>query len=160
MLIFSTWHRGRWLVSAKIAADAMPIDVFLDSTARATRVPATAVYLTRVRDGVPPALLHNLKANHVRHERILFVTVETALEPYVASDDRLTYTDLGGGIARVVIRYGFYESPDIPAALETIEAVDARTTFFLSRQTLVPTRKPGMARWREHLFSAMVRNAE
>ena len=160
MLIFSTWHRGRQLVGAKIAAEAMPIDLFLKTTAKVHRVPTTAVYLTTLRDGTPPALLHNLKANQVRHARILLVTVETALEPYVPADERVSETDLGDGLSRVIIRYGFFESPDIPAALATCEVVDARTTYFLSRQTLVPTRKPGMARWREQLFSAMVRNAE
>ena len=160
MVIFSTWHRGRRLVGGKIVADAMPVEQFLRSTADVHRVPATAIYLTTLRDGTPPALLHNLKANHVRHQRILLVTVETALEPYVPAEERATRTDLGDGVSRVLIRYGFFESPDIPAALARCETVDARATYFLSRQTLVPTRKPGMARWREQLFSAMVRNAE
>ena len=160
MTMFATWHRGRKLVAAKLAADSMPVGVFLKSTETVRRVPATAVYLTTVRDGVPPALLHNLKANHVRHERILLVTIETALTPYVAGTARTTLTDLGDGVSRVLIRYGFFESPDVPAALKGFEGIDGRETYFLSRQTLVPTRKPGMARWREHLFSAMVRNAE
>ncbi|WP_438827059.1 KUP/HAK/KT family potassium transporter [Sphingomonas bacterium] len=137
----------------------MPIELFLTSTAKVHRVPATAIYLTTVRDGVPPALLHNLKANQVRHARILFVTVETALTPYVAAAERLSEAVLGDGVSRIVIRYGFFENPDIPAALREVEGTE-RATYFLSRQTLVPTRKPGMARWREHLFSAMVRNAE
>ncbi len=159
MAIFSTWYRGRRLIVDKLAADAMPIETFLKATAKVHRVPSTAIYLTTLRDGTPPALLHNLKANQVRHERILLVTVETAFEPYVR-DDRVTETDLGEGVSRVLIRHGFFESPDIPAALASIDAVDNRATYFLSRQTLVPTRKPGMARWRERLFSAMVRNAE
>ena len=158
-VLFATWRRGRQLMQAKIGADSMPIDIFLKSTANVHRVPATAIYLTTVQDGVPPALLHNLKANQVRHARILFVTVETMLTPYVAPADRLIETALGDGVSRIVVRYGFFESPDIPAALKHIEGAE-RATYFLSRQTLVPTRKPGMARWREHLFSAMVRNAE
>jgi KUP system potassium uptake protein len=160
MVIFSTWYRGRHLMGRKIAADAMPIDVFLKSTAKVYRVPGTAIYLTTLRDGVPPALLHNLKANQVRHERILLVTVETAFEPYIRAEERTEETDLGDGVKRVLIRYGFFESPDVPAALASIEAADSRATYFLSRQTLVPTRKPGMSLWRERLFSAMVRNAE
>ncbi|WP_375395486.1 potassium transporter Kup [uncultured Sphingomonas sp.] len=159
MAIFSTWYRGRRLVVDKLATDAMPIETFLKATAKVHRVPSTAIYLTTLRDGTPPALLHNLKANQVRHERILLVTVETAFEPYVR-DDRVTETDLGEGVSRVLIRHGFFESPDIPAALASIDASDHRATYFLSRQTLVPTRNPGMARWRERLFSAMVRNAE
>ena len=160
MTVFATWHRGRQLMTAKIGADAMPIDIFLKSTAHVHRVPSTAIYLTTLRDGVPPALLHNLKANQVRHERILFVTVETALTPYVAAAERGTKSELSDGVSRIVIRYGFFESPDIPAALRAMGVSDAGATYFLSRQTLVPTRKPGMARWRERLFSAMVRNAE
>ncbi|WP_174285396.1 potassium transporter Kup [Sphingomonas bacterium] len=159
MVIFSTWRRGRRLIQAKIGADSMPIELFLQSTANVHRVPATAIYLTTVQEGVPPALLHNLKANQVRHARILFVTVETMLTPYVAAGERLSEVSLGDGVSRIVIRYGFFESPDIPAALTHIEGAE-QATYFLSRQTLVPTRKPGMARWREHLFSAMVRNAE
>ncbi len=160
MIIFSTWHRGRQLVGGKIAADAMPIDLFLKSTSNVHRVPSTAIYLTSLRDGTPPALLHNLKANQVRHQRILLVTVETTFEPYVIAEKRVEHTDLGDGVSRVLIRYGFFESPDIPTALASVEAVDSRATYFLSRQTLVPTRKPGMVLWRERLFSAMVRNAE
>ena len=160
MTIFSTWHRGRQLVGGKIAADAMPIDTFLKSTANVHRVPSTAIYLTSLHDGTPPALLHNLKANQVRHARILLVTVETTLEPYVVAEKRVEDTDLGDGVSRVLIRYGFFESPDIPTALASVEAVDSCATYFISRQTLVPTRKPGMVLWRERLFSAMVRNAE
>ena len=160
MVVFATWHRGRQLIVRRIDAEKMPVDLFLRSTAKIHRVPATAIYLTTLRDGVPPALLHNLKANHVRHERIVLVTVETALTPHVSTENRRTVTDLGGGISRVLVKYGFFESPDIPAALLGVDGVDDRSTYFLSRQTLVPTRRPGMARWREHLFSAMVRNAE
>jgi KUP system potassium uptake protein len=162
MVVFTTWRRGRMLMSRQIAADTMPIALFLKSTSKVHRVPATAIYLTTLTDGVPPALLHNLKCNLVRHARIILLTVETALTPYVAAEQRLTETNLGEGVSRVVIRYGFFESPDIPAALARLRepVEDLRTTYFLSRQTLVPTRKPGMALWREHLLAAMVRNAE
>ena len=160
MVVFSTWYRGRQLVAAKIGEETMPIDLFLSSTAKVHRVPATAIYLTSIREGMPPALLHNLKANQVRHQRTILVTVETALTPYVAADARRTVTDLGDGLSRIILRYGFFESPDIPAGLDGVEGVDARATYFLSRQTLIATKKPGMARWREQLFSVMVRNAE
>ena len=160
MVVFSTWRRGRRLIGAKIASEAVPVDMFLKMTAGVHRVPSTAVYLTTLRDGVPPALLHNLKANQVRHERILLVTVETALTPYVAASQRTTVEEIGDGMARVLVRYGFFESPDVPRALAATGVADARTTWFLSRQTLIATRKPGMARWRERLFAAMVRNAE
>ncbi len=161
IVLFSTWQRGRALLNRRLAAEAMPIDLFLQTTAKAHRVPNAAVYLTSQRDGIPPALLHNLKANQVRHERILLVTVETALTPIVKPDQRIDIIELGDGLARVILRYGFAESPDVPAALAALpNGCDAHTTYFLSRQTLIPSAQPGMSLWREKLFAAMVRNAE
>ena len=161
IIVFATWQRGRILLARQLAADTMPLDVFLASTAKTHRIPATAVYLTSSRDGVPPALLHNLKANQVRHERILLVTVDTALTPFVDPAERATEHPVGDGVSRVILRYGFSEQPDVPAALRALPGgCDERATYFLSRQTLVPSTKPGMMRWREHLFAAMVRSAE
>jgi KUP system potassium uptake protein len=162
VLIFTTWHRGRRLLNRRLASEAMSVELLLRSTAKVHRVAATAVYLTTDKQGVPPALLHNLKNNLVLHQRIFFVTVETALVPAVEPRQRLTIHDLGDGLTRVIIHYGFAERPDVPAALAGIEEgfVPARAAYFLSRQTLVPSRRPGMARWREHLFAAMVRNSE
>jgi KUP system potassium uptake protein len=162
VIIFTTWHEGTRLLRKRLAAEAMSVDELLKSTKDVRRIPATAVYLTSNPNGVPPALLHNLKANHVLHERILLVTVETALTPKVEPEMRLTEETLGGGITRVVIRYGFSQSPDVPKALSALkqgfEPMEA--TYFLSRQTCVPSRKPGMALWREHLFAAMMRNSQ
>ena len=162
-LVFATWRRGRALLRANLAADTMPIEPFLASTAGVHRVPATAVFMTSTSDGIPPALLHNLKGNMVLHERVVLLTVETALTPVVADDRRATTTDVGHGFSRVVLRYGFSESPNVPAALAAadIPGFDpARATYFLSRQTLIPTRKAGMPMWQEHLFAGMVRNSE
>ena len=162
-LMFATWRRGRSLLRANLAADAMPIEPFLASTAGVQRVPATAVFMTSTSDGIPPALLHNLKGNLILHERVVLLTVETALTPTVAEARRATVTDVGHGFSRVVVRYGFGESPDVPAALAAaqIPGFDpTRATYFLSRQTLIPTRKAGMPLWQEHLFAAMVRNSE
>jgi len=162
VLLFTTWHQGRSLLSERVAADAISVDLLLKSTANVQRIPATAVYLTSNRAGVPPALLHNMKANHVLHKRILFVTVETALTPRVDSEARLSEEELGGGMTRVVIRYGFSEAPDVPAALSTLKGGfdPMKASYFLSRQTLVPARRPGMALWREHLFATMMRNSQ
>ena len=159
MVVFSTWRRGRELIAAKMEADTMAVDLFLKSTANVHRVPATAIYLTRLREGVPPALLHNLKANQVRHARIVLVTVETSMTPQVGADQRIRVTECGDGVCRALVRYGFFETPDLPEALKEIDGCE-QATWFLSRQTLIPTRRPGMARWREHLFAAMTRNAE
>lgn len=164
VLIFATWRRGRGLLRARLAADAMLVDTFLASTAKVLRVPATAIYMTSSAEGIPPALLHNLKYNLVIHEKVMLLTVETALTPIVADASRLTVTPLGHGFTRIVVRYGFAESPDIPAALAPLQAETgcnpATAAYFLSRQTLVPSRKPGMPIWQEHLFAAMVRNSE
>ena len=166
--VFATWRRGRRLLRDKLAGEAMPVDVFQSSTAGVTRVPATAIYLTSARDGIPPALLHNLKYNLVLHDTIVLVTVETALTPVVAETSRAAVTDLGGGMSRVILRYGFAEGPDIPAALAMLAEARghdpsrgaASYAYFLSRQTLVPARKAGMPLWQERLFAAMVRNSE
>ncbi len=165
ILIFDTWRRGRRLVVDRLAADTMPVDVFIASTAKVHRVPATAIYLTSSRDGIPPALLHNLKYNLVLHERIFLVTIETAMMPRLADHDRLQREDLGAGLTRVIVRYGFAESPDVPHALAPIMEGDPACKpetvgYFISRQTLIPSRRPGMALWRDRLFAAMVRNAE
>ncbi|WP_454625039.1 potassium transporter Kup [Bradyrhizobium cenepequi] len=162
VLLFTTWQRGRQLLMRRLAEDAMSVDLLLKSTVKVPRIPATAVYLTSNKAGVPPALLHNMKANHILHERILLVTIETQLTPRVDPEARLSEEDLGGGITRVVLRYGFSEAPNVPAALAGLkEGLDPmKSSYFLSRQTLVPSRKPGIALWREHLFAAMMRNSQ
>jgi KUP system potassium uptake protein len=166
VLSFATWRKGQSLIAARLEQDAMPVDAFIGATADVTRVPATAVYLTGSRTGVPSALLHNLKHNHVLHERVILLTVDTALEPVAPPAERLTVTELGSGFARATLLYGFMEPPDVPGGLdalrETDDRLDAmRTTYFLSRQFVAPSaERPGMALWREHLFGMMVRNAE
>ena len=158
ILIFTTWHQGRGLVNRRLVSATMTFDVFLKSVASVHRVPATAVYLTSDKVGVPPALLHNLRNNLILHERIFIVTVETALTPKVDQRERIIADDLGDGLTRVVIRYGFIERPDVPAALAGfVDSFDSmRAAYFLSRQTLLPSRRPGMAIWREQLFAIMV----
>ena len=162
VLLFSTWRRGRQLLRAALAADAMDLPSFLASTGKVTRVPATAIYLTSDKTGIPAALLHNLKNNLVLHARTVLLTVETALTPVVPAHERLTETQLEAGFSRVVIRYGFMEMPDIPAALAQarLDFDPGAAAYFLSRQTLIPSKKPGMPLWQEHLFAAMVRNSE
>jgi KUP system potassium uptake protein len=162
--LFATWRKGRELVRADLEASALPTDVFLASASKVTRVPGLAVYLTSNDEGVPPALLHNLKHNHVLHQRVYLVTVETALTPGVDEHRRFELTELGGGLARVRLRYGFMQEPNVPQALRLLtdlgEKIDPMTTtYFLSRQIVLPARHPGMALWREHLFALMSRNA-
>jgi len=114
---------------------------------------------------VPHALLHNLKHNKVLHERIFLLTVRIEDVPYVSEGRRVETQDYGSGFYRVVVRYGFMEEVDVPAALGRIEACGDKckmmdTSFFLARQTLLPSSRPGMAIWREKLFAWMLRNAE
>jgi KUP system potassium uptake protein len=145
---------------------AMPVQVFVKSAASsATRVAGTAVFMTSTPDGVPHALLHNLKHNKVLHERIVLLTVKIEDVPYVEEERRSTLENLDQGFYRLVVRYGFMEDPDVPAALLTTQGCGPvfkmmDTSFFLARQTLLASSRPGMAIWREKLFAWMLRNAE
>jgi len=129
------------------------------------RVPGTAIFLAST-DDIPPALLHNLKHNKVLHERIVVLTVAVQQVPHIAPDDRAEVTPLGQGFYRTKLRYGFMDEIDIPAALRMLgEAAGGafkpmETSYFLARQTLIASARPGMALWREKLFAWMVRNAE
>jgi KUP system potassium uptake protein len=164
--MLTTWARGRQLMIERMREAAMPVQVFVRSAVNsATRVAGTAVFMTSTPDGVPHALLHNLKHNKVLHERVILLTVKIEDVPYVMSGSRAVLEDLGQGFYRLVLRYGFMEDPDVPAALaETTECGPVfkmmDTSFFLARQTLLPSSRPGMAIWREKLFAWMLRNAE
>lgn len=144
----------------------MPMDLFVESACKsATRVPGTAVFMTSTAAGVPPALLHNLKHNKVIHERILLLTVQIKDVPFVDEDKRSLCEDLGNGFHRAILRYGFMQTPDVPEALAKLTLCGPpfrmmETSFFLSRQTLLASARPGMALWREKLFAWMLRNAE
>ena len=164
--LLTTWSRGRKLMQDRMKEAAMPIPVFITSAANsAARVPGTAVFMTSSAQGVPHALLHNLKHNRVLHERIILLTIKIMDVPVVAEEKQTTVEDLGKGFHRMIIRYGFMQEPDVPAALArnsgcgaTFKMMD--TSFFLSRQTLLPSARPGMPIWREKLFAWMMRNAE
>jgi KUP system potassium uptake protein len=164
--MLTTWAKGRQLMIARLRESAMPIKIFIDSAANsASRVPGTAVFMTSTPDGVPHALLHNLKHNKVLHERVILLTVKIADEPFVEEVNRVKLEDLGKGFHRVILRYGFMQDADVPAALKQVSQCGAEfkmmdTSFFLARQTLLPSSKPGMMVWREKLFAWMLRNAE
>jgi len=164
--LLTTWARGRSLMINRLREAAMPVKVFVQSAVNsAVRVPGTAVFMTSQAQGVPHALLHNLKHNKVLHERVILLTVKIADVPYVVSTARMDFADLGQGFYRIVINYGFMEDPDVPAVLAQTKSCGPEfkmmdTSFFLARQTLLPSERPGMAIWREKLFSWMLRNAE
>ncbi len=163
--LLTTWSKGRSLMRANMAEGSIPITVFAKSAhSSAARVPGTAIFMASSAAGVPSALLHNIKHNKVLHERVVILTVLIEDVPYVDPAKRCSTQDLGQGFHRVTLRYGFLEETDVPAALTAADMCGGpfemmRTSFFLSRQTLLPSSKPGMAIWREKLFAWMLRNA-
>jgi KUP system potassium uptake protein len=163
--LLTTWSRGRALLRDKLRESAMPVDLFIKSAkASAVRTPGTAVFLTSTAEGVPQALLHNMKHNKVIHNQVVFLTVMIEDVPYVAEELRLKYTDLGDGFVRLIVRYGFMQEADVPQALTACKRFGANykmmdTSFFLNRQTLIASEVPGMALWREELFAWMMRNS-
>jgi KUP system potassium uptake protein len=163
--LLTTWKKGRSLLLACMSDSAMPVETFLASlNANITRVPGTAVFLTAHADGVPHALLHNLKHNKVIHERVVFLTVFIEDVPHLTDGGRLIVQHLGRRFYRAILRYGYMDDPDVPAALKRagamgLEPQEMETSYFLGRETLIPSRRPGMALWREKLFAWMTRNA-
>jgi KUP system potassium uptake protein len=162
--VLTTWRRGRSMVSEEMAKQGIPMDDFLDAIDGVHRVYGTAIFMTSAKDGVPPALLHNLKHNQVLHERVVLVTVQTMPTPHVNDMDRIYLHDMSKGFKRLIIRYGFMESPDVPGALEQCsrfgETFDMmETTFYLSRETIVPSMSRGMLPIRARLFAIMSKNA-
>jgi KUP system potassium uptake protein len=164
--LMMTWKQGRTLMAEKQHADAIELGSFLDAVfvAPPARVEGTAVFLTADIGTVPNAMLHNLKHNKVLHERNLFVTVRSHEVPWIGLDKRLQIEPLGHHCWQVVVNYGFKNDLDLPEALEAMRGrgceVDPMTTsYFLSRDLVVPTIGGGMAPWREKLFAQMHHNA-
>jgi KUP system potassium uptake protein len=163
--LLTTWSRGRALMRERMAESTMPMDIFIKSAANsATRVKGTAIFMASAASGVPSALLHNIKHNRILHERVIILTVQIEDVPYVVSSDRIICKDLGEGFYRVKMRFGFLEETNVPATLDMVDLCGPKfdmmhTSFFLSRQTLIASKIPGMAIWREKIFAWMLRNA-
>jgi len=164
--LLTTWSDGRKLLRQKMEDAALPVDIFIKSSvASAIRSPGTAVFLTATEEGVPSALLHNLKHNHVLHDRVVLLTVKIVGVPYVAENARYTLTDLGKGFWRLKLRFGFMQDTSVPDVLKLVNGCGTdfnpmTTSYFLSRETLLPSKNPGMALWREVLFTWMMRMAD
>ncbi|MBD9436840.1 potassium transporter Kup [Pseudoxanthomonas sp. PXM03] len=162
-----TWRRGRELLHGEVQKEGIRLDTFLPGLMLAppVRVPGTAIFLTADKGVVPHALLHNLKHNKVLHERNVFLTVETLTVPYAPKKKRLKIEPIGDDFYRVVISYGFAETPDVPQALMGscdqggVYFDPMETTYFASRETIVAARHGGMPVWRDKLFAVMHRNA-
>jgi KUP system potassium uptake protein len=163
-VIMNTWKQGRELLFERIREHALPLEDFIANIEQypPTRVQGTAVFLTGSIHGVPHAMLHNLKHNKVLHERVVLMTISTEDVPF--SDRRVEISRLSNSFWRVVAHYGFMETPDIDDIVAEAKTLDLSfdlmdTSFFLSRETLISTDRPGMARWREKLFLWMSKNA-
>ena len=165
-LILTTWATGRKIMRNYLREDAMDLDLFIQSAGSSLkRVPGTAIFLCSNPDGVPPAMLHNVKHNRILHDRNIILTVRTEEVPHLPHDGRTSAKDYGQGFYRLILRHGFMENVDIPAAMKAVHDCGgpigvSDTSYFLSRETLIPSKRPGMALWRERLFAWMVRNAE
>nr|WP_247714786.1 potassium transporter Kup [Qipengyuania psychrotolerans] len=163
--LLTTWAKGRKLMRDRMSETALPIEIFAKSAKNsATRVPGTAIFMASQTAGVPSALLHNIKHNKVLHERVVILTVLIDDTPYVDQSERCEMVDLGDGFYRAVLHYGFMQETDVPQGLKEMERCGGEfdmmhTSFFLSRQTLLPSDKPGMPIWREKIFAWMLRNA-
>jgi KUP system potassium uptake protein len=166
-VVLTTWAKGRLLMRQRLSESALPLVVFIKSAAASVhRVRGTSVFLSTSADVVPAALLHNLKHNQVLHERVLVLNVKVEEVPHVPSEKRLDVHDAGQGFYRVILHYGYMEEVDIPRDLAEIDTCGApfnmmSTSFFLGRQKLIASKKrPGMALWREKLFSWMLKSSE
>ena len=169
--ILSTWKHGRDALARSVAGTTLPLDLFLPDLERHPphRIPGTAVFMTSDPNGTPGVLLHHLKHNKVLHERVLIVSIGTEEIPTVDPADRLTGKSLGNGIHQVIGRYGFMETPNVPALLAALpplaipgprlETAVMDTSYYLGRETLLPGGPSTMPRWRKRLFIILARNA-
>ena len=164
--LMTTWKTGRRLVAERLTARAIPLEDFTATVAsvQPVRVPGTAVFMTAQPTGTPPALAHNLQYNKVLHQHVILLTVSTAQQPHVSPENRVSVEPLGHDLFNVRVQYGFMEDPDVPEALEqarqqglVLDSDDL--TYFLGRETIIVSRRRGMAIWREKLFVLMARNA-
>ena len=164
--LMTTWQTGRRLLAERLTARALPLDelIAMVATQSPLRVPGTAVFMTAQPSGTPPALAHNLQYNKILHEHVIVLTVTTAQTPHARPGDRVTVQSLGHGVFNVRVQFGFMEDPDVPKALllareKGVEMDLDDLTYFLGRETILVTRRQGMAIWREQLFVLMARNA-
>ncbi|KQZ80615.1 potassium transporter Kup [Pseudomonas sp. Root562] len=165
-VLMTTWKRGKQLLVDRIDEGGLPLPIFISSIAVQPphRVQGTAVFLTARPDAVPHALLHNLLHNQVLHEQVVLLTVVYEDIPRVPPSRRFEVDSYGEGFFRVILHFGFTDEPDVPKALklchlDELDFSPMRTTYFLSRETVIASKLEGMARWREALFAFMLQNA-
>jgi KUP system potassium uptake protein len=163
--VFTTWRRGREILFERYKERVVPLEDFFElmRVELPKRVPGTAVFMTSATGGTPPALLTNFLHNRVVHEHVVLLTIVTEGKARVPRAERVEVLELENGFRRAIARYGFMETPDIPTLLERPELRDYSleyVTFFLGKETVLPTARPGMALWRERLFAFLTRNAQ
>jgi KUP system potassium uptake protein len=165
--LMTTWHKGRELLSARLREKSLPLTEFVAQFDRSPpqRVPGTAIFLTGSSKGTPLPLLHNYQHNKILHEKVVLITIATEPIPTVAPEDRVTISDRGHNVFRVIASYGFMDSPSIRDVLDAciktgLEIDIENASFFLGKETIIATAHPGMALWREKLFAFMSRNAQ
>lgn len=165
--VMTTWKAGRRTLTQLLLANALPFEKFMENIRKdpPLRVPGTAVFMNGNVSGTPAALLHNVRHNHVLHERNIVLTATTRQVPRVEPEDRVQVERPGDGFWRVIVSYGFTEEPDVPTVLANLNLPDlpldlSQITYFLGRETLIATKHVDhMAPWREKLFVTMQRNA-
>lgn len=165
-IMMTTWRRGRMLVTQRLRQRLIPLELYLAELLSdpPMRVPGVAVFMTGNPIGTPPALRHNVTHNKVLHETVVIVSVETSEIPHVPENARAELEQIGEGFWRLVLKYGFMDKPDVPTAMTGVQhpelKLNGEVSYFLGRETLFSTDKPGMAQWRERLFVWMSRNAQ
>lgn len=165
--VLTTWKKGRQILAERLQEITVHATSFAHEikTKDLTRVPGTAVFLYSNEHGVPPALLSNIEHNKILHEQVVILVVATREIPHVSMEERVTLERLENGFYRLIVSYGFMDDPNLPLALEQAESVGLKldpmkVSYFLGRETLIVSERPGMAMWRERLFALMSRNAQ
>ncbi len=164
--LMATWKTGRRILGERLRGSFIPLNLFLDDVAAnpPVRVPGTAVFLSSNAESTPLAMLHNLKHNRVLHRSVVFLTIQVEDVPHIQAG-RISLEKMRDGFHRVIARYGYMEEPNVPEVLDQCRPLGLEfewmsTTFFLSRETIIPSKKPGMALWREMIFAFLSRNSQ
>ena len=162
--LLTTWRTGRGLLARSLRGAAIPIEIFLQGLPDISRVKGTAIFLTSNPEGAPPALMHNLKHNKVMHDTVVLLTVNTLDHATVPVQERMRIEELGAGFYRAHLDFGYLDDQNVPESLINLSPPELpldpmQTSYFLSRETLLPAAEPGMALWREYLFSWLMRSA-
>jgi KUP system potassium uptake protein len=164
----TTWYSGRRSVTKILTRQSFPMDIFLSNvaTGKPVRVPGTAIFMTSDTQGAPLVLLHHLKHNKVLHKQVVLLSILPAGVPEIPESERISVTNLGEGFWRVMARYGFMETPNVPEVLARsaeagIDTKPLQTTYYLGRESLILDKKSKtrLANWRKQLFIFMSKNS-